>query len=291
MLNDYFKLNKSFETVETVEQFLDLISHNKSVSNILFTPSTFSPARPANRITDKTFTNVSFAKKEIRSVEFQDCHFIDCLFIGTAFISCAFHDCTFVGCNMYKVSFTNTYIDPGVFEFTIDPIKYSNVGLGLFQQLLQNSAQSHQPDFARTAQYQFEKWKRYQYNYEYAKGDMPLGRYLSKWIPNWLFDKSLGYGIRMAPFIRLTALLLTVMWLINYYCWEALGLHVNVTTSGVVHSWPIAFYYTVVTMTTLGYGDITPTTSTGMILASIEAMIGLLWLSVLASIIIKRLTK
>ena len=189
------------------------------------------------------------------------------------------------------MSFTHTYIDPRVFVSTIDPKKYSNIGVWLFWQLFQNSAQIHQPDFARTAQYQFEKWQRYQYNYEYTKGEMPLGRYLSKWILNWLFDKSLGYGIRMVPFIRLTALLLTVMWLINYYCWEALGLHVNVTTSGVVHSWPIAFYYTVVTMTTLGYGDITPTTSTGMILASIEAMIGLLWLSVLASIIIKRLTK
>ena len=47
-------------------------------------------------------------------------------------------------------------------------------------------------------------------------------------------------------------------------------------------------YYTLVTLTTLGYGDITPTTGGGMIVAGLEALLGLLWFGMLTSIIVKK---
>jgi voltage-gated potassium channel len=49
-----------------------------------------------------------------------------------------------------------------------------------------------------------------------------------------------------------------------------------------------AVYYTLVTLTTLGYGDITPATQGGMIAAGVEALLGLVWFGMLTSIIVKK---
>ena len=53
-------------------------------------------------------------------------------------------------------------------------------------------------------------------------------------------------------------------------------------------NWIVSLYYTIVTLTTLGYGDIIPTTQAGMVLASVEAIIGLVWLGTLVSIIFRK---
>jgi uncharacterized protein YjbI with pentapeptide repeats len=119
------------------------------VKNILYEPDAFAPERPKNRLNRKTFTNVSFSKTELTGIEFRRCKFVDCLFIGAIFISYEFHDRHFEGCNPYKVSFENTYIDPKVFENTLEANKYSDIGVWLFQQLLANSVKCQQPEYAQ----------------------------------------------------------------------------------------------------------------------------------------------
>ncbi len=49
-----------------------------------------------------------------------------------------------------------------------------------------------------------------------------------------------------------------------------------------------AVYFTLITLTTLGYGDITPTTAVGMMVAGTEALLGLVWFGMLTSIIVKK---
>ena len=290
MLKEFFKLNPDFKTIDTEEDLLEIIEHGDGVRDILFKPDIFAPARPLNKIRGKKFTNVSFTKTVLDGLEFTKCEFVDCLFIGSIIRNCEFHDCTFEGCNPYKILFESTYIDPRVFTTILNPKVHSNIGVGLFQRLLQNSRSCHQPEFARQALYLFQKWKRYQLSYAFSQGKIGKREYLKKWLPSVLYDYLAGYGIRVLPFVRLTIVLLVVCTIFNHFAWGSY--HMHNTTEMASKARPIvSFYYTVITMTTLGYGDYTPTTPFGMLAASGQSVLGILWLSALASIIINRVSK
>jgi hypothetical protein len=330
MLKDFFHLNEGFKVLTSESELLELLNHADSIKDILFKPDLLAPPRPHNKIQDKTFTNVSLSKKVIQGVEFKRCVFIDCLFIGTKFESCEFHYCTFEGCNPYKASFSKTYINPEVFAKILDPKRHSNIGVWLFQQLMQNSAECQQPEYTQTAQYHFKKWLRYQMSYEYSQGrtrpSKTLGtcQYLRNWLPSFLYDHLAGYGIRLLPFVRLTLVMILAVTAINYLYWDTFGMNTPrfitdtapvsqapanpivrpkspAPSDGVaqepwsiqphVRSWVEPFYFTVITMTTVGYGDITPHSRRGMLAASAEALLGLMWLGTLASFIFKRVSK
>lgn len=290
MLRNFFKLNSDFNVVKTEDKLVELLQYADSIKNILYEPDTFAPKRPQNRLDRKAFTNVSFSKTKLTGIEFRRCKFVDCLFIGAKFLSCEFHDCHFEGCNPYKASFENTYIDPKVFENTLDAKKHSNIGVWLFQQLLENSVKCQQPEYAQTARYLFNKWLRYQHAYEYSCKQIGFREYVRKWLPSFLYDILAGYGIRLLPFFRLTIFILLLVTVVNYLLWPHFGMSKAMPVDGI-GSWIMSFYYSVVTMTTLGYGDVTPSTITGMFAASLEALLGLMWLSLLASIVVKRVLK
>ena len=105
-----------------------------------------------------------------------------------------------------------------------------------------------------------------------------------------LYDALAGYGIRILPFVRLTVVLLALCVIANHFAWSLYGMS-GPSSPVVENSWVVSFYYTITTLTTLGLGDYTPTSNIGMVAASIQAIVGVLWLSLLASIIIKRVTK
>jgi hypothetical protein len=290
MLKGFFALNPGYRTLGTEAELLGLVKHGDGARDVLYQPDVFAPKRPENRLRGKTFTNVSFSKTELRGLVLTRCRFVDCLFIGTLFRACEFHDCTFEGCNPYKAQFEETYIDPRVFAKLLNPSEHSNIGVALFQGLLRNSHGCQQSEFARYAQYFFEKWKRYQLGYEYSQGKVSRWEYLREWVPSLLYDHLGGYGIFVLPFARLTLGLLSVCALWNHLAWSSYGMH-NSSNVMVDHSVTLSFYFTVITMTTLGYGDFTPTTTTGMLSASAQSLLGVVWLSLLASMIIKRVSR
>ncbi len=287
MLSNFFSLNPGFKVIKAENELLDLLRHADAIRDILYEPELLAPPRPKNKLKGKKFTNVSFTKTELRGIVFTRCSFTDCLFIGTKFVSCEFHDCRFEHCNPYKASFLDTYINPEVFVGTLDPKKHSNIGVWLFQQLMENSVKRQEPEHAQSAQYFFRKWLRFQHTYEYSHGEMGFWPYVRKWLPSFLYDHCAGYGIRMAPFFRLTIVWLLVVTATNRFCWKQFGMSISDSPDGT-KAWIMSFYYTVVTMTTLGYGDITPQSNAGMLAASLEALLGLIWLSLLASIVIKK---
>jgi voltage-gated potassium channel Kch len=49
-----------------------------------------------------------------------------------------------------------------------------------------------------------------------------------------------------------------------------------------------AFYFTAITLKTLGYGDITPTTEVGRIVVGLEAVLGFVLLATLASTVFRK---
>lgn len=213
MLTDFFKLNPPVTVFKDQLKLTRLLRNSNDLRNVLFQPDTLGPPDTTNAIrpfTDKTFTNVSFAKTTITGVTFRDCVFVDCLFIGTRFVNCEFHGCTFKGCNPHKIVFENTYIDPSVFEGMLDPVEHSNIGMHLFQQLYNNSMETHQPEFADTAEFNRSKWNRYVLNHRYSGWKKKDPQYIVGWLTNYLFYILVGYGIRFKFLAALMSIVIAV---------------------------------------------------------------------------------
>lgn len=285
MLENFFKLNEPWDEFIEDTEIVNHFNISNDLRNVLYRPDFFSPKKPY-RLNKKTFKNVSFSKTVIEKVVFRECSFLDCLFIGATFRKCEFHDCTFEGCNPHKISFEDSYIDPNCFKKLLDPHNHTNIGLHLFNQLLQNARKQEQDTFINSAAYLYNKWSRYHLNWKHQKGHVGKLNWILKWTPNYLYDLVAGYGWKIQNFIVSSVVFLFLVSFANYLLWDHLGMVGIDSKNGT--NLIVSTYYTIVTLTTLGYGDIFPTTPTGMILASVEAIIGLLWLGILVSIIFRR---
>ena len=252
-----------------------------------------------------SFNNVSFSKKEIVGLRFLNCKFEDCLFIASKFIDCEFHSCEFTYCNTHKIEFRNTYVDPAIFEKMLKrcpgahKFQYVNVLLHLFQRLSKNSHEMHQHDFAATADFNFRLCKRYELIKRW-KADRPkrairgyigikaIGFYI-KWIADTLDWAARGYGWRLGRFFLSSALALGLVVLLNYCFWQTYEFDsVGTAKDGSIHS---VLYNTIVIITTLGLGEFNPGTSIGLYAVGAQALFGPIWLSILASILIKRMIR
>ena len=72
---------------------------------------------------------------------------------------------------------------------------------------------------------------------------------------------------------------------INFFCSDVFGLGLS---DEPVVAWSEALYFTTVSLTTLGYGDITPTTSLGRIVASVQSVVGFSLFAMFASMLFRR---
>ena len=200
MLRNFFRLNSPFQVFRSQLQLTSFLESNDCLDSVLYEPDSLSiPVDTRIRkspFAKKTFKNVSFGKTTISDITFRKCKFEDCLFIGTRFINCEFHDCTFEGCNPHKVVFKETYIDPVVFERKLDKVKYSNIGMHLFQQLYENAMDMHQYEFARSAEFNRWKWRRYVLDHRYEKLQRLNPKWVIPWVQNILYYIFVGYGIR-----------------------------------------------------------------------------------------------
>ena len=287
MLTDFFKLNSPFRAFKTEQELVDPLLTSNDLRDISFEPATLGPPNrtlPNNPYYNKTFTNVSFSKTTISGVIFRNCLFVDCLFMGTHFNNCQFRGCTFKGCNPYQVRFTNTYIDPSVFEGMLNPVEHSNIGMHLFQQLYNNSREQNQQNFANSAEFNSKKWSRYDLNYRYRQASFNR-RYIVEWLANYSFFIMAGYGIR-SKFLLAWAFIVTVVSVgINFFLWDSLNI---VERNGFLAEKQFinVLYYTATIPT--GTGDFTPGSSIGRLIFLGEALVGLIILSLFATWLVKR---
>jgi hypothetical protein len=272
-----------------------LLEHFKvsdEIRNVFYEEeSTFEPERPQNKLKNKKFVNVWFKSVTIRGVTFQDCVFEDCRLIGTIFVDCEFHDCTFKHCNTHKIQFKRTYIDPTSFIDMPDKNKYSNIGVHLFQQLYRNSAEMLQSDFSNSAEYEFKKWQRYELLSKWRNREPHKWRIARRWMSNFFFFLVSGYGLKPFRVVGWLFLTLTCVGAFNYNYWTSFDFHSGSSLSVDKPSLPLAIYYSIVTLTTLGYGDITPQSSFGLLATSTEVIFGLVGLAMLASALIKKVLR
>lgn len=224
MAESFFSLKSPFEVFKTQFQLSSYLMDSDRLDDVMYEPNVLGPLEPqfaARAFRCKTFKNVSFSKTTITDVSFRDCKFIDCLFLGTRFVNCEFQNCTFVRCNPHKVIFEKTFIDPLVFEGMLDKSKHSNIGINLFHQLYKNSMEMHQDEFARTAEFNRQKWLRYVLDRRYEKWARVNPKWLFGWSANILYY-SIGYGIRFKFLLAWICMVSTGALLLNFYLWDCL---------------------------------------------------------------------
>lgn len=290
MLKSFFAPNSPFRELASEQELLDQLEVSGHLQNLLYRPDRLAPPRPKNRIAQKIFENVSFAKTTLEGLEFRDCIFKDCLFIGASLVDCEFHDCRFEGINPHKIHFAGTYLDPEAFAGVLDKKNHANIGVHLFQQLYQNSAAMHQTKFARSAEYHFKRWQRFYLNYERREGRRQGVDWLGRWLPNFLYQCTAGYGLRTKFFAVWTAVTLCLVVLVNNALWVQFAVRNQgqlVTHANLIRS----FYFSVVTMATVGFGDFVPTSSLGQMVVGLEALLGVVWLSLFAATLVKRVAR
>jgi len=80
--------------------------------------------------------------------------------------------------------------------------------------------------------------------------------------------------------------LLSLCIFINYNFSDSLGLQEKCEGISLVS----AIYFSVISLTTLGYGDIVPSTDIGKIWASVQSLLGFFFFAILASMIFRRIS-
>lgn len=284
--------------LKSQDDFYGHLEKSNHLKNAIYEPDdlTKQDAGRTQRIENVSFEKVSFSKTSIIEVIFRNCEFIDCQLIATQMRGCEFHDCRFIRTNTHKISLSDTYLNPLSFKKCLDRRKHQNIGVHLYQTLMNNSQDAEQIEFERDAQFLFLRWKRYQDGYEFkriwskatkrsdyfavsTKGIVVIQRFL--------WEKLFGCGIRLRYYIATVLSTIIVASILNFQFRHELGLEID---EEIISSWSEAVYFTTVSLTTLGYGDITPTTGLGRWIASFQSIVGFSLFALLASMLFRKVT-
>lgn len=290
-MQDFFKLDGDPTEVSNQEEFTSILENQTEIKDVLYRPDKLkSPYENTRfRIKDRHFYNVSFTKTLIERVEFTDCEFENCLFIGTRISDCRFTHCKFIECNVYRIELDNVYIDPKSFRNCIQDKQYSNIGVYLFHELLNNSRRQAQPQFSDHALYHFRRWQRV--HRAQAVPSLSLfqkAMHYANAVPRWVFAVPLGYGVRLRNLAISAILSVFVLSMINWAFSNSFGLYdIGLGYKGLLDS----LYFSVIVVTTLGFGDITPKTALGRAIVSAEAVMGFIFLATFASMIFRKISQ
>ena len=290
MLGDFFKLDTPFVPFDNSTALNDHFRTTSTLENVLFEPASIDEEQKT-LFKNKSFKNVSFSKTAFAQMTFTDCTFEDCLFIGSAFLEVQFHRCRFKNCNFYKVSLTKCYFDPNFMEFDAKYRKtHANIMTELYHTLLINAKSEFQHRHAEDAEISFREWLILQKDYERRSGKIVPLRYGMEWAISKVGYHAYGYGNRPLRFTITSAIALLACSAIIHILWPVLGMHINghfIERGSFLDS----LYYTVVVTTTLGFGDVVPTLTGGRLLTSLLSILGIVWFSLLAAMVIKKVVR
>jgi uncharacterized protein YjbI with pentapeptide repeats len=287
--DDFFKLPGSPTDILS-EEFAELVKQGGAIKGRIYRPDTLSSAYAPSRwrIRNCQFQEMSFSRTLIDGIEFENCDFDRCLFVGASLKNCRFTDCKFINCNMYRVEFSNVYLNPTSFDRCLDQDKYQNIGVHLYQELLNNCRQQSQPDFTQHALFEFRRWLRFQYFYDLKQegADWKTRLNLVRLIfANFAAQYLLGFGVKLRNYAMSALAIILLLAFLNFQFADEFGLKFR----SWPHSLADAVYFTVITLTTTGYGDITPSESVGRLFVAAEGLIGFVLFATLASMIYRKI--
>ena len=96
----------------------------------------------------------------------------------------------------------------------------------------------------------------------------------------------IDYGRSLAR-VGLAALIAAEVFALIFLLWPGMLRYEDWTPN----SWYTPFYYSIVTYTTLGFGDVTPRTVGGMVVVTIEVILGYVTLGLLISILANKVAR
>ena len=284
----FFELQKPYDILEKPEKFFKLTeTSDGTIEDFLYQPDELKGLTNEfpRAIKNIKFINVSFTRTHIDSIDFYNCEFRECLFINSRIENCEFHECEFIDTNTHKIDFKRVYIRPESFKNCLNPVSDQNIGVHLYQRLMYNYNTENQSEFGRQASFHFNTWKRRHSLYELKRGWRSIPRQfiypLCTFAFHWIWGLC-GAGVYLLRFICFFAFILLIVSALNFLFREHFGL-------GDINDFSDSIYFTVITMTTIGYGDITPVSAAGKIFVALEGFFGFFLFALAASIILRRI--
>jgi hypothetical protein len=248
--------------------------------------------RDLHSVDQVIFKNCHFQKNIVSDFSFKSCTFVDCSLVSVRFEEVEFHDCELNNCLLLKPKFRRTYIDPSSFIFDFNKWKRQvpNVNAWLFQELNRNSMEMFQNKFAAIAykiHRKYLRWQNLTFNRDDGRG---IWKRRSSFFIDWMYDVSMGYGYGLINAVATTCVMLVLGVVALNMLWSSLSISSNVAglqTNTVFEK----LYFLVVTSSTLGYGDLSPKNTFGMMVVVVLVIASILWTAAVTAIFVKRITK
>ena len=254
-----------------------------SFSNIIFIPNEFKKEQgrtPDLKETD--FRKVSFRNTKFNSIRFINCTFDYCLFMSAEFINCEIINCKFTNTNTNKSKFISTLVEPNDFKKNFDYKSDTNIAANLYHELYKNLANEHQPERANRSLYLLYRAENAHLKSQLNRKVIGKFKYFSSKAWHFFQNYISGYGLhKYKIYIWLFSTLLvssTINYVFRDHFFEPCTLETKLD----------AFYFTIVTLTTLGYGDIYPVTQVGKGVVMGETIIGIIFISQFLSLLSER---
>ncbi|AER33422.1 potassium channel family protein [Pantoea ananatis] len=257
-------------------------------SSINYYPSFFGSNRKAPLILKgKFFNEISFKDTIIKNVNFINCTFNKCLFAGSFLNNCEFVDCKFYSTNTHKIKIRNCLINPKQFNSNFELKLDANIAVDLFQEIYKNSKNEEQPEYSKESLYKMNVALGYNLNYKYSSKKISLLRFMYEKCMNVTNRFATGYGLKIGRILLTVISAILLMSIVNFH--YNYGFYSG--SHNKMETYIDALYFTCVTVTTLGYGDITPTLATTKVIVIIESLIGFIFMSLFVSAFINRVLR
>ncbi|WP_031485775.1 ion channel [Maridesulfovibrio frigidus] len=295
----FFRLHGECDKIKSPGEFSTVLRNGKGFHNGIYWPALWEYVKGETPpLKELHFENCSLSKTTLKGLEFVSCKFIDCRFIDTKFENCEFHGCEFHGCNFYRATMDNCYLDPKAIK-GISKVMHPNIALRVFADLKKNAKQVENPNFQSDAEFYYKVYNRYQKRFGLTiKGNQKrlsfkwiykLFRFVFTFLVDFLWMLISGYGMRSRYVFFSGLSLVCILTFINY----RFGALIEGSSNGgdIVSKGVDSLYFSVMTITTLGYGAIAPTNPEGKLLIVSQALVGVIWLTACASVIVKKIVR
>lgn len=285
MVANKFVISGDPKDVKSYKEFVALESDN-IFESIIYYPECFNPdEKRILKQRDKKYINVSFKDTTFINVSFVYCEFDSCLLLSAKFIDCEFIDCVFKNTNTNKAQFTKTLIDPGYFSKNFDFKNDTNIAADLYHSLYKNLSNERQPDRAKQSLYMMHRAENAHLNSQYKRDRIGKVTFLWKKSIHFFDFLTSGYGLKLYRVFLTFLIVVSSLSLMNYIFRD------DFFEAGKIGSLMDSIYFTIVTLTTLGYGDVYPQTQLGKAVIAGEVTLGIVIISLFLTSVSSRVIR